>query len=210
MPRLIVHGFALSLVGHGAGPLRSLTRNAAVLLMALVISRCAGPNSDDCAGKILDLEMRSHDEPGNKILTYYKSHPFVEIKDTAELLRFEEPRRVGYFFQASEVDSTRRKFTYSVIEGVIKTDAYQWDLLALVDKDLGSENVKYWLKSYDGDRKQVGHLDFAHWSNDGFGSGRIDCDSTLHMILNERNEHRVFSIDEHGVNHMIETKKISE
>jgi hypothetical protein len=32
----------------------------------------------------------------------------------------------------------------------------------------------------------------------------------LHLILNERNEHRVFSIDESGVNHLIETKKITE
>jgi hypothetical protein len=58
----------------------------------------------------------------------------------------------------------------------------------------------------------VGHLDFASWSA-GEGeliSGRIDCDSTLHLILNERNEHRVFSIDESGVNHLIETKKITE
>jgi hypothetical protein len=210
MPRLIVHGFTISLDGYGAGSLRSITRNVSVLLMALSIAGCAGPSADDCTGKILDLEMRSHDEPGNKILAYYKSHPFVVIKDTAELLRFEEPGRIGYFFQASELDTTKRKFTYSVIEGLIKTSAYQWDLLALVDKDLGSENIKYWLKAYDGGRKQVGHLDFAYWSTSGFGSGRIDCDSTLHMILNDRNEHRVFSIDENGVNHLVETKKIAD
>lgn len=154
--------------------------------------------------------MRSHDEPVNKILAYYESHPFVEIKDTAELLRFEEPGRIGHFFQASEVDSTRRKFTYSVIEGLIKTGTYQWDLLALVDEDLGSANIKYWLKSYDSERNQVGHLDFAYWSSAGFGSGRIDCDSTLHMILNDQNEERIFRTDSKGKNHLMTTKKITD
>ncbi|MBL0045348.1 MAG: hypothetical protein IPP33_13440 [Flavobacteriales bacterium] len=209
MPRLIVHGFTISLDGYGADLADRSHGIQSVLPWRSPISGCAGPSADDC-WKILDLEMRSHDEPGNKILNYYKSHPFVETKDTAELLRFEEPRRIGYFFQASEVDPTKRKFTYSVIEGLIRTSTYQWDLLALVDEDLGSENIKYWLKSYDGDRKQVGHLDFAYWSSDGFGAGRIDCDSTLHLILNERNEHRVFSIDENGVNHLVETKKFAD
>ena len=151
-------------------PLQSLTRTAAMVIVSLFIAGCAGPSADDCTGMILDLEMRSPDEPVNKILAYYESHPFVEIKDTTELLRFEEPGRIGRFFQASDVDSARRKFTYSVIEGLIKTSTYQWDLLALVDKDLESANIKYWLKSYDADRKQVGHLDFAYWSGAGFGS----------------------------------------
>jgi hypothetical protein len=195
MPRLIVRGFAISLA-----------------LPVLLLGSCGKPAPSDCSGSILDLEMRSRDEPGNKILNYQKTNAFVLVDDTASLLRYESVGRAGYLMQPSKTDSTKLRFEYSVKEAIIRTDKYQWDVIAVVDKDDPVENIQYWLKAYDQDRKKVGHLDFASWSA-GEGeliSGRIDCDSTLHLILNERNEHRVFSIDESGVNHLIETKKITE
>jgi hypothetical protein len=195
MPRLIVHGFTISLT-----------------LLVLLVSSCSEPARSDCAGAILDLEMRSRDEPGSKILNYHKTNAFVLVDDTAGMLRYEGRSRAGYLMQPSNADPTKLRFEYSVKEAIIRTDRYQWDLIAVIDKDDPVDNIQYWLQAYDKERNEVGHLDFASWSG-GDGeliSGRIDCDSTLHLILNERNEHRVFSIDENGVNHLIETKKIAE
>ena len=170
---------------------------------------CSSPKTDNCKGQILDLEMSSFDDTNNKLLDYYKANTFVEITDTSQLLKFEEPSRISYFFQPSTIDSTKRKFTYKVKESIIKTENYQWDLLVLVDNDQKMENVYYWLKSYDNNRKQVGHLDFASWSGDKrhFTSGRVDCDSTLHMILNNGKEHRIFTTDQTGKNSLTETIK---
>ena len=151
--------------------------------------------------------MNSFDEPNNKLIEYYKSNSFVEIKDTLQLLRFEEPDRISFYFEKSIIDSTKRKYTYKVKEAIIKTDKYQWDLLALIDNDQIEENIIYWLKSYNNNRKQIGHLDFAFWSgkNKSFSSGRIDCDSTLHMIMNKGKEDRVFKTDDTGKNNLIES-----
>jgi len=192
---LSVHGFTILLA-----------------LLVMLVSSCSEQPPPDCAGAILDLEMRSQDEPGGKILNYKKTNAFVLVDDTASMLRYEGDGRAGYLMQPSKTDSTRLRFEYSVKEAVIKTNKYQWDLIAVVDRDDPVENIQYWLKAYDEDRRKVGHLDFASWSaGDGeLISGRIDCDSTLHLILNERNEHRVFSIEEEGANHLIETKKIAE
>ena len=173
----------------------------------IILTSCSTQKTENCKGQILDLEMTSFNDPDNKLLNYYKTNSFVEIVDTNQLLRYEEPRRIAHFFQRSTNDSTKRKYTYKVKEAIIKTANYQWDLLVLIDNDKTVENIGYWLKSYDNNRKQVGHLDFAYWSADKewFSSGRIDCDSTLHMILNDRNEHRVFKTDETGKNNLIET-----
>ncbi len=151
--------------------------------------------------------MASFNDPNNKLLNYYKTNSFVEIIDTNQLLRFEKPERIAHFFQPSTTDPTQRKYTYKVKEAVIKTANYQWDLLVLIDNDKKEENIGYWLKSYSNDRKQVGHLDFAFWSagREFFSSGRIDCDSSLHMILNDRKEHRIFKTDEMGKNNLTET-----
>lgn len=118
MPRLIVHGFTLSLV----------------LLVVLVYS-CSEPARSDCAGSILDLEMRSRDELASKILNYRKTNAFVVIDDTAGMLRYESRSRAGYLMQPSKLDPTRRRFEYSVKEAIIRTDRYQWDLIAVIDKD---------------------------------------------------------------------------
>ena len=173
----------------------------------IVITSCSTPVTDNCKGQILDLEMTSFNDPNNKLLNFYKTNSFIDITDTNQLLRYEEPGRIAHFFQPSTLDSTKRKYTYKVKEAIIKTDKYQWDLLVLIDNDKQVENIGYWLKSYDPNRKQVGHLDFAFWSADKawFSSGRIDCDSTIHMILNDRNEHRIFKTDETGKNNLIKT-----
>ena len=173
----------------------------------IILTGCSTPKTDNCKGQILDLEMSSFNDSSNKLLDYYKANSFVEIIDTNQLLRFEEPRRIAHFFQLSTIDSTKRKYTYKVKEAIIKTDNYQWDLLVQVDNDKKMDNIKYWLKSYDNSRKQIGHLDFAGWSADKewFFSGRIDCDSTLHMILNNGKEDRRFKTDETGKNNLIET-----
>jgi hypothetical protein len=172
------------------------------LSAVLILASCSISRTHNCEGRILDLEMNSYNDPENKLMNYYKMNSFVEIRDTNQLLRFEEPRRVAYFFQPSSVDSTKRRFTYKVKEAIIRTDNYQWDLLAKVDNDKKEENIVYFLKSYDNNRKQVGHLDFAGWSADNqwFWSGRVDCDSTLHMILDNGKEHRIFKTDETGKN----------
>jgi hypothetical protein len=177
------------------------------LSTVLILTGCSTPNTDNCKGEILDLEMTSFYDTNNKLLSYYKANSFIEIKDTNQLLRYEEPSRIAYFFQPSIIDSTKRKYTYKVKEAIIKTANYQWDLLVQIDNDKKVENIGYWLKSYDNNRIQVGHLDFAFWSADKewFSSGRIDCDSSLHMILNDRNEHRIFKTDETGDNYLIET-----
>ena len=129
------------------------------------------------------------------------------ITDTNQLLRYEAPNRIAHFFQPSAIDSTKRKYAYKAKEAIIKTVNYQWDLLVLVDNDRDVENIKYWLKSYDYNRNQVGHLDFAGWSADKewFLYGRIDCDSTLHIIRNDGNKHLILKTDETGNNILIET-----
>jgi hypothetical protein len=175
----------------------------------IILIGCSSPKIDNCEGQILDLEMGSFNNANNKLLNYYKTNTFVEIFDTTQLLRYEEPGRISHFFQPSSIDKTKRKYTYKVKEAIIKTTNYQWDLLVLVDNDQKMENVFYWLKSYDNNRKQVGHLDFAGWSGDQkyYSSGRIDCDSTLHMILKNGKEHRIFTIDHSGKNNLKETIK---
>jgi hypothetical protein len=172
---------------------------------------CANNSNEDCEGEILDLEISSFDDSSNRIIDFLSENKFRSITDSIELIRFEEPNRVSYFFQKSAVDSTKLKFQYLVKEAIIQTEKFQWDLLALVVNDEELENVYYTLKSYSNDREQVGHLDFAHWSGDNktFVSGRIDCDSSLHMILNQKNEHRVFKTDAEGKNSMIEKKTIN-
>lgn len=173
----------------------------------IVFTSCSTQKTDNCKGQIIDLEMTSFNDQNNKILNYYKTNSFVEILDTNQLLRYYEPRRMTHFFQRSTTDSTKRKYTYKVKEAIIKTANYQWDLLVQVDNDKKMDNIKYWLKSYDNSRKQIGHLDFAGWSADKewFFSGRIDCDSTLHMILNNGKEDRLFKTDETGKNYLIKT-----
>jgi hypothetical protein len=172
----------------------------------IVLKSCSIQKADDCKVPILNLEMTSFNDSNNRLLNYYKTNSFIEILDTSQLLRYEEPGRIAYFFQRSKNDSTKRRYTYKVKEAIIKTANYQWDLLVLIDNDNNVENIGYWLKSYNNNREQVGHLDFAFWSADKkrFSSGRIDCDSTLHMILNHRNEHRVFKTDDIGKNNLIE------
>lgn len=170
------------------------------------MTSCFSKNEDICKGQILDFEMNSFDEPNNKLINYYNTNSFVEIKDTFQLLRFEEPDRIPFYFEKSSIDTTKRKYTYKVKEAIIKMDKYQWDLLALIDNDQIGDNIIYWLKSYNNKRKQIGHLDFAFWStkNKSFSSGRIDCDSTLHMIMDNGKEDRVFKTDDTGKNNLIE------
>lgn len=176
-----------------------------------ILASCSSPKTEITNCYILDLEIKSHDDPDNKIMSYYKTNLFVEIANINQLLRFEDSSRVAFFFQPSANDSTKRKFTYKVKEGIIKTNNYQWDLIALVDNDKKEENIQYWLKSYNKYRKQVGHLDFAHWTANStqFTSGRIDCDTTLHMILDNGKEDRIFVVDETGKN-KLKFKKIKE
>jgi hypothetical protein len=188
---------------------RMLSLNKKRLLfipVILILTSCSSPKTDNCKGQILNLEMSSVDDPNNKLLDYYRTNSFVTITDTNQLLRFEKPGRIAHLFQPSAIDSTRRKYTYKVKEGVIKTANYQWDLLAQVDNDKKVDNIKYWLKSYDKSRKQIDHLDFAGWSADleWFFSGRIDCDSTLHIILKDGKD-RIFKTDETGKNNLIKT-----
>ncbi len=184
--------------------------NRLLCILTIIISAsCSTPNSDICTGQILNLEMTSFNDPNKRLLEYYKTNTIVEIADTNRLLRYEEPRYIPLFFQRSKIDSTKKKYTYKVKEAIIKTVNYQWDLLVLIDNDKKAENIVYYLKSYNNDRKQVGHLDFAYWSadNEYVSSGRIDCDSTLHMILNNGSEHRVFKTDKMGRNNLIEAKQ---
>ncbi len=151
--------------------------------------------------------MNSSIDAFNKLFKYYETNTFIEIIDTNQLLRYEEPERIAHFFQTSKDDPTRRKYIYKVKEAIIKMPKYQWDLLVQIDTDQEFKNIIYWLKSYDNNRKQIGHLDFAGWTFDNkiFLSGRIDCDSTLHMILKKGKEHRIFKTDETGQNKLIAT-----
>jgi hypothetical protein len=177
------------------------------LLTFVILTSCTAPKTDSCKGQILDLEMNSFDDTNNKILEYYRSKPFIEITDTNQLLKFYEPRRIAQFIQPSAIDSTKRKYTFKVKEAIFKTKNYQCDLHILIDNDNKNENIKTWLKSYDKSRKQIGHLDFAGWSADKewFISGRIDCDSTIHVILNEEKEEYIYKTNEIGNINLIET-----
>tara|TARA_R110000744_G_C19149149_1_gene539219 strand:+ start:61 stop:624 length:564 start_codon:yes stop_codon:yes gene_type:complete len=179
------------------------------ILLFLIFAACTSHEGENCEGKILDLELNSDNDLNNKLFNYYRDNSFIEIKDTIQLLRFEKPRRIAHFFQPSSIDSTKRKYKYKAKEAIIKTKEYQWDLLVQIDNDKEVDNIKYWLKSYDNSRNQIGHLDFAGWSadNEKFHSGRIDCDSTLHMILNNGKEHRIFKIDKTGKNILIDRIK---
>ncbi len=185
-----------------------------ISLAIIFLANCTQGNKDDCRGQILDLDNSSSTDTVNKLFNYYKTHAseFIEVKDTAGLLRYEQPNRISYFFQHSNLDSTKRKFTYKVKEGIIKTQNYQWDLILFIDNDSKTEMVCYTLKSYDNNRNNIGHVDIATWSVEDslFTSGRIDCDSTIHMIIPPLNAHRICKINSIGENILIRTEKIKE
>ena len=185
-------------------------KNTISLLLILIILSCSSKKNEDCKGKLIDLEVEHIDEEVSKILNYHTLNSFIEVKDSTQLVRFEESKRVAYFLQPSKKDSTVNKFTYKVKEGFIRTNKYRWDIIAMIDNDSDFENAHYTLKSYDKNRRQIGHLDFASWdSGDKFlVSGRVDCDKTLHIKIHERNQHRIFEIDKNGNNNMIEQRKI--
>ena len=162
--------------------------------------------TDNCKGKILDFEMNSSIDAFNKLFKYYETNTFTEIIDTNQLLRFEKSDGIAHFFQPSKKDSTTRKYIYKAKEAIIKMPNYQWDLLVQIDTDQEYKNIMYWLKSYDNNRNQIGHIDFAGWTIDYkiFLSGRIDCDSTIHIILKKGKEHRIFKTDDKGRNYLID------
>lgn len=175
-----------------------------IIFLTLFSSCLTNDRPDNCEGKILDLVVDSHRVSNNKIVNYAKTNDFITITDTNQLLRFAKPNEISYYFQPSKLDSTKRMFTLKAKEGIIKTANYQWDILLRQDNDEKGESYLFWLKSYDNNRNQVGHLDFAQWTEEGhYSSGRIDCDTTLHMIL--KNEHRIFKVNDEGKNILIET-----
>lgn len=171
---------------------------------------CTVSDPKECRGAILDLEFDSTSIKPNPITSYLTTAGFRTVTDSLALLRYEDAGRVAILLQPSKTNPVQRRFEYKVLEGIIRMPNYQWDLLAVVDRNESSENVQYWLKGYDNKRSQVGHLDFASWSDQEIISGRIDCDSTLHLILPERNEHRTFRIDENGKNELVSRTKIIE
>src|SRR5688572_29045347 len=100
------------------------------LLSIIALASCTyNKKIDDCKGKILDLELTSFGDTNNKLFHYHRTNSFTEIKDTSELLRFEDSTQIAHFFQPSSLDSTKRKITYKVKEGIIKMGEYTWDLI---------------------------------------------------------------------------------
>ncbi len=118
-------------------------------------------------------------------------------------MRFASADEIPFYFQPSKKSYTNeRRYSYKVKEGIIRTDKYQVDLLVRKDNDVDGEQLLYWLKSYNPERKQVGHVDFAQGSDKGYSFGRIDCDTTVHMILSD--QHRIFKISDSGEFNRIE------
>ena len=182
-----------------------------LLLAPLLLISCSSKKENPhCTSGILDLTMSHYDEQPNKILNYVDSTSFTSITDSAALLRFEGTGRIGYFLKPSATDSSKREFTYNVKEGIVKTSAYQLDLIWVSDDAESGRNIYCWLTTYDNQRNQISRLDFAGWSKEKkrFVSGKIDCDTIIHMILNDRNEHRLFRINEKGNINFIATNKI--
>lgn len=137
------------------------------------------------------------------MISYLRTQSFRSVQDSISLLRYEKPGRVRYLLQASKSDSTKKRFSYYVQDGLIKRDLYQCDLIAVVDLDEEQENVSYWLKCFDQSRNKVGHLDFAAWYKEYHDSGRIDCDTTIHLMRTDRNEHLVFRLDDTGAINLV-------
>ena len=176
----------------------------------LLFCSCTNESHKDCNGKLLDLTIASFDDPSNKIISNAKSSAFTNIEDSLTLIKYEPVNRVQYFFQPSKLDSTKRKFVFKVKPGIIRTPVYDVDLILIKDNDEKGENAFYSLNSYDRNRVLLGHVDLAHWSRErnSYVSGRIDCDSSIHMILNRENEQRIFRLEKSGEIKFIEKRKI--
>jgi len=178
----------------------------------LFLTNCSPKKQDTaCSGKILDLTISGYNEQPNKIIEYLSSKDFVTITDSADFLRYVNPKRAEYFLKSLQADSSKREFTYHVKEGIIKTKNYQLDLSWISVNSENGNNFYSWLNSYDNQRNEVGHLDFASWSTQkrSFSSGKIDCDTSLYLILNDRNEVRHFKIDENGNIFLLEKKQLN-
>jgi len=168
------------------------------ILVIILLAACKQVSFKPCEGKILDLTIDSLEAPNNSILEFSKDDGFIEIRDTSDLLQVAKLTEFPYYLQASERDPSKRKYTLRIKRAIVKTSDYEIDVLMRKDNDIEGDAVLYWLKSYDNKRNQVGHLDFSAWSYEGwFISGRIDCDTTLHVIT--WSENKTFKVDNKGM-----------
>lgn len=178
----------------------------------LFLSSCSPKKQETaCSREILDLTIRSYDEQPNKIIEYFSTKDFITITDSVDFLRYVDSESAETYLKALQTDSSKKEFTYHVKEGIIKTKNYQLDLIWVSNNSENGKNAYSWLSSYDNQRNKVGHLDFASWSEQekSFSSGKIDCDTILHLFIPRNNEHRQFKINEMGNIIFIKPSKIN-
>lgn len=191
--------------------LYAIMRSLLYITFLLFFSSCSFKKDKDiCSSNILHIGIKDFTEQPNKILNYFDTTSFKTISDSTSMQRFERADRIGYFLKPLATDSTKPEFTYNVKEGIIKTPKYVLDLSWILVNSEHDKNVYSWLTTYDKNRNQISHLDFAHWSKEKnrFASGKIDCDTTIHLIISDKNEHRLFKINEKGDINFAESNKI--
>ncbi len=170
-----------------------------LILSSTLLSGCLETkNKVNCVDTILDLHVPSN----------YLEKDFIRIDDTIKLMRYAKPIDIAYYFQESQINLGQKKYTIIVKEGIIKNDNYQLDLLVRKDNDEQGENLLFWLKSYDNNRNQIGHMDFAFFEGrpnpDMYGS--IKCDTLIHRVYKKKLD--IFRINEIGETIFIESSMI--
>jgi hypothetical protein len=180
-----------------------------ILLFFLIIG-CSKESNKSCENSILNLKSAESNIGSNQLINYFDTAGFKKIYDSIHLSKYEDSHRIPHFLQKSKIDSSRLKFAYYAKGGLWYSPNYQVDLVALIDNDKEEKNILYWLKTYDHNRKEVGHLDFAYWSESDsiVAGGEIDCDTSVHMFIYRINQHRIFKIDEYGNLIFKEQKKL--
>lgn len=158
---------------------------------------------------ILEINTSSDITNHNSILFLVESGNIPILKDSIELKRFLTPEQMLVAFDSMTNSSfdppSFRTMEYKDYGTIIKTKNYQTDLLLLIDNSKDGRFYNFTLCSYDTNRKKVGYLDFASWTDKSHWSGKISCDTIVEIKCDETAEKRQFKISDNGEFVMIKT-----
>ena len=167
-----------------------------LLLVAILFSYCSH-NKD-----ILEINISSEITDYNSILFLVESANVPIMKDSAELKRFLSPNSMKTAFDSmtnlNTDPSTFRKKEFKDYGTIIKTGAYQTDLLLAINNESKDRDYTFTLLSFDKYRNNIGSLEFASWRQDLHCSGKIDGDTIIEIKCKETGVCSRYKISETG------------
>jgi hypothetical protein len=163
-----------------------------IIVLTVILSSCENRND------ILEID----DSERDGILFLVESANVPILEDSSELqnyLTFEEMKTA---FDSVENENLRppkfRKIEYKFYRTILKTENYQTDLLLKIDNSKWDRDYVFSLRSYDKNRNEISHLDFAQWTEGKHCFGRITEDTTIEIKSLEQTETQRYKISKKG------------